>query len=112
VQEDPLLEALKRASELKAKKGQLSDDDMAGFDSDREFHEEMAKSTRYIERSEARGRSLSTGSWSSGHGLDVPDTDDEGLADFALYDESGDEEEPAAKPKVVSCFPPSYSLSH
>ncbi|KAJ7804029.1 hypothetical protein B0H14DRAFT_3486784 [Mycena olivaceomarginata] len=99
VMEDPLLEALKRASELKAKKGQLSDDDMAGFDSDREFHEEMAKSTRYIERSEARGRSLSTGSWSSGHGLDVPDTDDEGLADFALYDESGDEEEPAAKPK-------------
>ncbi|KAJ7838911.1 hypothetical protein B0H14DRAFT_3699311 [Mycena olivaceomarginata] len=95
---DPLLEALKRASELKAKKGQLSDDDMAGFDSDREFHEEMAKSTRYIERTEARGRSLSTGSWSSGHGLDVPDTDDEGLADFALYDESGDEEEPAAKP--------------
>ncbi|KAJ7712785.1 hypothetical protein B0H14DRAFT_3637376 [Mycena olivaceomarginata] len=99
VTEDPLLEALKRASELKAKKGQLSDDDMAGFDSDREFHEEMAKSTRYIERSEARGRSLSTGSWSLEYGLDVPDTDDKGLADFALYDESGDEEEPAAKPK-------------
>ncbi|KAJ7868976.1 hypothetical protein B0H14DRAFT_3861369 [Mycena olivaceomarginata] len=43
--------------------------------------------------------SSSTGSWSSGHGLVVPDTDDEGLADVTLYDESGDKEEPAVKPK-------------
>ncbi|KAJ7697316.1 hypothetical protein B0H14DRAFT_3905028 [Mycena olivaceomarginata] len=96
---DPLLEALKRAAELKAKKGQLSDDDMAGFESDHEFHEQMAKATRYIEPIAPRGRSLSTGSWSSGYGLAVPDTDDEGLADVALYDESGDEEERAVKPK-------------
>ncbi|KAJ7816575.1 hypothetical protein B0H14DRAFT_3877811 [Mycena olivaceomarginata] len=96
---DPLLEALKRAAELKAKKGQLSDDDMAGFESDHEFHEQMAKATRYIEPIAPRGRSLSTGSWSSGYGLAVPDTDDEGLADVALYDESGDEEERAVKTK-------------
>ncbi|KAJ7342730.1 hypothetical protein DFH08DRAFT_811073 [Mycena albidolilacea] len=96
---DPLLEALKRAAELKAKKGQLSDDDMVGFESDHEFHEQMAKATWYMKPIAPCSRSLSTGSWSSRYGLTFPDTDNEGLADVALYDESGDEEEPAAKSK-------------
>ncbi|KAJ7366424.1 hypothetical protein DFH08DRAFT_797405 [Mycena albidolilacea] len=69
---NPLLKALKQASELKAKKEQLSNDNIAGFDSDH----------------------------------------NEGLANFTLYNKSSDEEEPAAKPKVVSCFPPSYSHTH
>ncbi|KAJ7673176.1 hypothetical protein DFH06DRAFT_57121 [Mycena polygramma] len=74
---------------------------MASIESDREFHEQMAKATRYIESSAPRGRSMSTGSWSSGYGLVVPDTDDEGLADVTLNDESGDEE-PVGKPKKPS----------
>ncbi|KAJ7167453.1 hypothetical protein C8R43DRAFT_945866 [Mycena crocata] len=89
LQPDPLREALKRAAALKAKKGQLSDDDMAGIESDREFHEQMAKATRFIDPIVPRRRSLSTGSWSSGHRLVVPDTDDE----------SGDEEVALVKTK-------------
>ncbi|KAJ7347281.1 hypothetical protein DFH08DRAFT_809039 [Mycena albidolilacea] len=89
---DSLREALKRAVE---------DDNMAGIESDREFHEQMAKATRYIKPIAHCGRSLSTGFWSSGHELIAPDTDDEGLADVTLYNESDDKEEPAVKPKKM-----------
>lgn len=61
----------------------------------------MAKATCYIKPIAPCSCSLSTGSWSLGHELVVPDTDDEGLADVALYNKSDDEQEPAAKPKIA-----------
>ncbi|KAJ6549719.1 hypothetical protein B0H19DRAFT_1264634 [Mycena capillaripes] len=89
---DYIYEALKRAAAIKAKTGQVSDDDMAGDDNDLAMHEAIAKALTTIPRS----RRASTASWSSDQGLPVPDTD----VDDVESDEESDADEPIAQPKV------------
>jgi hypothetical protein len=84
---------LKKAAASKAKKGQLSDEDMPG-DEDLKMHEVMAEALTTVPRS----RRSSTASWSSGQDINVPDTD---LEDLESAGESEDQDEPVAKAKVV-----------
>ncbi|KAJ7861591.1 hypothetical protein B0H14DRAFT_2575949 [Mycena olivaceomarginata] len=84
--------ALKNAAANKAKKGQLSDEDMLG-DEDLKMHEATAEALTTVPRS----RRSSTASWSSGQDINVPVTD---LEDLESAHESENQDEPVAKAKV------------